>query len=153
VVNVKNCRCGTDHHGRGRRDGRCRGGVSDRTRLMLMWDRHVGVDRRRLTPPECGRPPANGGSRCGPTEWCHGAVDQVRYRSGAIDRMLIPQVRQARKYPNSPWETIHSPGEIMQYVRDLTRSTRLGVPSHSQPLINTKYQIQVTNTGKQYSNK
>jgi hypothetical protein len=36
-------------------------------------------------------------------------------------------------------------GEIMQYVRDLTRSTRLGVPSHSQPLINTKYQIQVTN--------
>jgi hypothetical protein len=60
------------------------------------------------------------------------------------DSMLIPQVRQARKYPNSPWETIHSPGEIMQYVRDLTRSTRMGVPSHSQPLINTKYQIQVT---------
>jgi hypothetical protein len=62
-----------------------------------------------------------------------------------IDLMLIPQVRQARKYPNSPWETIHPPGEIMQYVRDLTRSTRLVVPSHSQPLINTKHQIQVTN--------
>jgi hypothetical protein len=61
------------------------------------------------------------------------------------DQMLIPQVRQARKYPNSPWETIHPPGEIMQYVRDPTRSTRLGVPSHSQPLINTKYQIQVAN--------
>jgi hypothetical protein len=60
-------------------------------------------------------------------------------------KLLIPQVRQARKYPNSPWETIHPPGEIMQYVRDPTRSTRLGVPSHSQPLINTKYQIQVTN--------
>jgi hypothetical protein len=60
------------------------------------------------------------------------------------DFVLIPQVRQAHKYPNSPWETIHPPGEIMQYVRDLTRSTRLGVPSHSQPLINTKYQIQVT---------
>jgi hypothetical protein len=59
--------------------------------------------------------------------------------------MLIPQVRQARKYSNSPWEIIHPPGEIMQYVRDLTWSTRLGVPSHSQPLINTKYQIQVTN--------
>jgi hypothetical protein len=59
--------------------------------------------------------------------------------------LLIPQVRQARKYPNSPWETIHPPGEIMQYVRDPTRSTQLGVPSHSQPIINTKYQIQVTN--------
>jgi hypothetical protein len=59
--------------------------------------------------------------------------------------LLIPQVRQARKYPNSPWETIHPPGKIMQYVLDPTRATRLGVPSHSQPLINTKYQIQVTN--------
>jgi hypothetical protein len=59
--------------------------------------------------------------------------------------MLIPQVRQARKYPNSPWEMIHPPGDIMQYVRDPTRATRLGVPSHSQPLINTKYQVQVTN--------
>jgi hypothetical protein len=65
--------------------------------------------------------------------------------SKVVMRMLIPQVRQARKYPNSPWETIHPPGEIMQYVRDPTRSTRMGVPSHSQPLINTKYQIQVTN--------
>jgi hypothetical protein len=53
-------------------------------------------------------------------------------------KLLIPQVRQARKYPNSPWETIHPPGEIMQYVRDLTQSTWLGVPSHSQPLINAK---------------
>jgi hypothetical protein len=59
--------------------------------------------------------------------------------------MLIPQVRQARKYPNSPWETIHPLGEIMQYVREPTRATRMGAPSHSQPLINTKYQIQVTN--------
>jgi hypothetical protein len=24
--------------------------------------------------------------------------------------MLIPQVRPAHKYPNSPWETIHPPG-------------------------------------------
>jgi hypothetical protein len=59
--------------------------------------------------------------------------------------LLIPQVRPAQKYPNSPWEMIHPPGEIMQYVCDLTRSTWLGVPSHSQPLINAKYQIQVTN--------
>jgi hypothetical protein len=33
----------------------------------------------------------------------------------------------------------------MQHVRDLTRFTRLGVTSHSQPLINAKYQFQVTN--------
>jgi hypothetical protein len=59
--------------------------------------------------------------------------------------LLIPQVTPAHKYPNSPWEIIHPPGEIMQHIRDLTRSTRLGVPSHSQPLINAKYQIQVTN--------
>jgi hypothetical protein len=60
-------------------------------------------------------------------------------------RLLIPQVRPAHKYPNSPWEMIHPPGGIMQYVCDLTRSTRMGVPSHSQPLINAKYQFQVTN--------
>jgi hypothetical protein len=59
--------------------------------------------------------------------------------------LLIPQVRPAHKYPNSPWETIHLPGEIMQYVLVPTRATRLGVPSHSQPLINTKYLIQMTN--------
>jgi hypothetical protein len=32
----------------------------------------------------------------------------------------------------------------MHYVRRLIRFTRLCVASHSQPLINTKYQIQVT---------
>jgi hypothetical protein len=32
----------------------------------------------------------------------------------------------------------------MHYVHHLTRFTRLCVTSHSQPLINTKYQIQVT---------
>jgi hypothetical protein len=58
--------------------------------------------------------------------------------------VLIPQVRPAHKYPNSPGETIHLPGEIMQYVLVPTRATRLEVPSHSQPLINTKYLIQVT---------
>jgi hypothetical protein len=59
--------------------------------------------------------------------------------------VLVPQVRPAHKYPNSPWEMIHPPAEIMQYVCDLTRSTRLDVLSHSQPLVNAKYQIRVTN--------
>jgi hypothetical protein len=36
-------------------------------------------------------------------------------------------------------------GEIMQYVCYLTRFTRLSVTSHSQPLINAKHKIQVTN--------
>jgi hypothetical protein len=36
-------------------------------------------------------------------------------------------------------------GEIMQYVCNLTRFTRLGVTSHSQPLINAKHQFQETN--------
>jgi hypothetical protein len=36
-------------------------------------------------------------------------------------------------------------GEIMQYVCNLTRFTRLGVTSHSQPLINAKHKFQVTN--------
>jgi hypothetical protein len=36
-------------------------------------------------------------------------------------------------------------GEIIQYVFNLTRFTRLCVTSHSQPLINTKYKFQVTN--------
>jgi hypothetical protein len=31
--------------------------------------------------------------------------------------VLIPQVRQAHKYPNSPWETIHPPeGDNAVYV-------------------------------------
>jgi hypothetical protein len=60
-------------------------------------------------------------------------------------KVLIPQVRLAHKYPNPPWEMIHPLGEIMQYVCNLTRFTRLGVTSHSQPLINTKHKFQVTN--------
>jgi hypothetical protein len=59
--------------------------------------------------------------------------------------LLIPQVRPAHKYPNSHWEIIHPPGETMQYVCNLTRFTRLGVKSHSQPLINAKHKFQVTN--------
>jgi hypothetical protein len=59
--------------------------------------------------------------------------------------LLIPQVRPVHKYPNSHWEIIHPPGEIMQYVYNLTRFTRLSVTSHSQPLINAKYKFQVTN--------
>jgi hypothetical protein len=55
--------------------------------------------------------------------------------------MLIPQVRPAHKYPISPWEMIHPLGEIIQYAGNLTRFTRLCVTSHSQPLINTKYQV------------
>jgi hypothetical protein len=82
-------------------------------------------------------------------QWMRSTANKIHrlYNTNIIRfiRLLIPQVRQARKYRNSPWETIHPPGEIMQYVRDPTWSTRLGVPSHSRPLINTKYQIQVTN--------
>jgi hypothetical protein len=36
-------------------------------------------------------------------------------------------------------------GERMQYVCNLTRFTRLGVTSHSQPLINAKHKFQKTN--------
>jgi hypothetical protein len=36
-------------------------------------------------------------------------------------------------------------GEIIQYVFNLTRFTRLCVTSHSQPLINAKHQFQLTN--------
>jgi hypothetical protein len=48
--------------------------------------------------------------------------------------------------PHLPLGDDSSPlGEIMQYVCNLTRSTRLCVTSPSQPLINTKYKFQVTN--------
>jgi hypothetical protein len=48
--------------------------------------------------------------------------------------------------PHLPLGDDSSPlGEIMQYVCNLTRFTRLCVTSHSQPLINTKYKFQVTN--------
>jgi hypothetical protein len=40
--------------------------------------------------------------------------------------------------PPPPWEMILPLGEIMQYVCNLTRLTRLSVTSHSQPLINAK---------------
>jgi hypothetical protein len=55
--------------------------------------------------------------------------------------VLIPQVRPAHKYSISPWEMIHPPGEIMQYVCKLTRFTRMCVTSHSQPIINAKHKI------------
>jgi hypothetical protein len=59
--------------------------------------------------------------------------------------VLVPQVRPAQKCSNSHWGIVHPPGETMQYVCNLTRSTRLSVTSHSRPLINAKYKFQVTN--------
>jgi hypothetical protein len=56
-----------------------------------------------------------------------------------------PSGKAGAQIPQLPLEDDSPPAEIMQYVRDLTRSTRMDVPSHSQPLINAKYQIQVTN--------
>jgi hypothetical protein len=62
------------------------------------------------------------------------------------ESMLIPQVRLAHKYPISPLGDDSPPlGEIIQYVFNLTWLTRLFVTSHSQPLINTKYKVLVTN--------
>jgi hypothetical protein len=63
---------------------------------------------------------------------------------GLAVNVLIPQVRLTHKYPISPWEMIHPLREIIQYVCNLTRFTRLCVTSHSQPLINTKHKFQVT---------
>jgi hypothetical protein len=39
-------------------------------------------------------------------------LKNLKYDDNAIHRrnMLIPQVRPAHKYPNSPWEMIHPPG-------------------------------------------
>jgi hypothetical protein len=46
--------------------------------------------------------------------------------------------------PHLPLGDDSSPrGEIMHYVHRLIRFTRMCVTSHSQPLINTEYQIQV----------
>jgi hypothetical protein len=35
-------------------------------------------------------------------------LNSIKYQS--IDKLLIPQVSVAHKYPNSPWEMIHPPG-------------------------------------------
>jgi hypothetical protein len=44
--------------------------------------------------------------------------------------------------PHPPLGDDSSPrGGVMQYAGNLTRFTRMCVTSHSQPLINTKYQI------------
>jgi hypothetical protein len=69
-------------------------------------------------------------------------------RKGIQDSALRGCVNTSGKagaqIPHPPWEMIHPLGEIMQYVGKLTRFTRLGVTSHSQPLFNTKYKIQNT---------
>jgi hypothetical protein len=54
-------------------------------------------------------------------------------------KMLIPQVRPARKYSIYPWEMNHLPWEIEQQAYNLIRITRLCVTSHSQPLINAHH--------------
>jgi hypothetical protein len=40
-------------------------------------------------------------------------LEEICSRLAGVDMthyMLIPQVRPAHKYPNSPWEMIHPPG-------------------------------------------
>jgi hypothetical protein len=59
--------------------------------------------------------------------------------------MLITQARPAHKYPNPPWEAMQPPGGDNAVCVYRTRSTRLSVTSHSQPLINAEHQYQVTN--------
>jgi hypothetical protein len=71
-------------------------------------------------------------------------VNRKGIRDSAL-RGCVNTSGKTYKYPNSPWEMIHPLGEIIQYVFNLTRFTRLYVTSHSQPLINTKYKFQVTN--------
>jgi hypothetical protein len=54
--------------------------------------------------------------------------------------------KSGAQIPHLPLGDDSSPlGEIIQYVFNLTRFTRLCVTSHSQPLINAKYKFQVTN--------
>jgi hypothetical protein len=38
------------------------------------------------------------------------SVTQIKMIHGKPRSVLIPQVRPAHKYPNSPWEMIHPPG-------------------------------------------
>jgi hypothetical protein len=40
----------------------------------------------------------------------HQLIDNTMEWAENLFKMLIPQVRPAHKYPNSPWETIHPPG-------------------------------------------
>jgi hypothetical protein len=68
-------------------------------------------------------------------------INRKGIRDSALRGVLIPQVRPAHKYPIPPWEMIHPLVEITQYAGNLTQITRLCVTSHSQPLINTKFQV------------
>jgi hypothetical protein len=63
--------------------------------------------------------------------------DQETVNTSGKAGAQLPQLPPGRRF--------NSLGEIMQYVCTRTRSTRLSVTSHSQPLINAKHQSQVTN--------
>jgi hypothetical protein len=70
-------------------------------------------------------------------------------RQGIQDSVLRGCANTSRKagaqIPQLPLGDNSPPGEIMQYVCNITRFTRLSITSHSQPLINAKYKFQVTN--------
>jgi hypothetical protein len=70
-----------------------------------------------------------------------------RLKDGVRDMIVVKTSGKAgAQIPHLPLGDDSSPlGEIMQYVCNLTRSTRLSVTGHSQPLINAKYQFQVAN--------
>jgi hypothetical protein len=78
------------------------------------------------------------------------ANERPIYRKGIRDSLLRGCVNTSGKagaqIPHPPWEMIHPLGEMGYLcVFNLTRFTRLCVTSHSQPLINAKYKLQVTN--------
>jgi hypothetical protein len=73
-------------------------------------------------------------------------INRKGIRDSALRGCVNTSGKAGSQIPHLPLGGDSSPlGEIMQYVCKPTRSTRLCVTSHSQPLINTKYKFQVTN--------
>jgi hypothetical protein len=73
-------------------------------------------------------------------------INQEGIRDSALRGCVNTSGKAGAQIPQLPPGRRFTPlGEIMQYVCTRTRSTRLSGTSHSQPLINTKHQSQVTN--------
>jgi hypothetical protein len=73
-------------------------------------------------------------------------INREGIRDSALRGCVNTSDNAGAQIPQLPLGDDSSPlGEIMQYVCNLTWFTRLSVTSHSQPLINAKYQFQVTN--------
>jgi hypothetical protein len=72
-------------------------------------------------------------------------INREGIRDSALRGCVNTSGKAGEQIPQLPLGDASSLGEIMQYVCTRTRSTRLSVTSHSQPLINAKYQFQVTN--------